>query len=160
MELSEKIVLYLESNSKERNFRSFIGEAQFLEKALNDRDEGNKWPTNSKILQEDKFGKFEIDDKTIYIIPSSQFILHTHQQPLVVIKDDEVIDIDEFWYTEFKNTLCNDYDCFYTKDLKKFESVGRDSNYTVLDCNFLGKFTKADETLYAIKTKNITFNYN
>lgn len=165
MEDENKIVFAVAKKSAPsdmRQYASVIGES----KGILQRLEKERIPSSrvfskiiSKALAKNEYGKVELDEGFVYVLPSSQFNLHTVQYPLVVIQHDTIIDIDEWWYTPFKQVLCHNFDGTYTLNLKTFNDTDCAEAYLAED--FLVKFVNKEDSsnvLYAIKTTNMTFN--
>ena len=115
-----------------------------------------------ELLEQNKNGRFEKDGCIVYIIPSDSFPLHTCQYPLIIIKKDEIIDIDEWWYTPFKKIFSNgEWICQPYTNLRSYSMESKDEILCYLDSEYLTKCIKVNdnsEVLTAIKTNNITFN--
>ena len=107
-------------------------------------------------------GRQEIDEFIIYTLPHSFAVLHTCQNPLIVFKGDEIIDIDEWWYSPFKKMLFESYKGTALTHFDDSSSAITDSYMEYLDYGYQVKCTLKDsddqEQLFAFKTRNITFN--
>lgn len=113
------------------------------------------------VLAKDSYGCFDIDNAKVFVAPSNICQLHTSQYPLVVIRGEKIIDVDEWWYTPFKNVLCKNYSTEHSWNIKEFQADNKDETLYSLESGAWVRCTnKNDETdvLFAIKTNNIGFN--
>lgn len=156
------LIIHKTNNSRQnRQYSHFIGESKFMHKALTENFSNKQEIIDAfnSAIKENKDGKFEIGNTIIYIVSAEKFPLYAHQYPLVVMKNDEFVDVDEYWYTPFKKILADGYNGRYTLD---FATYTREANvYDILESGHMGKFTNTfsdDDVLYAVKTQNITFN--
>lgn len=148
----------------EKGYTHFVAEAHLIEKGL--RANGYKisslLPKIEHALSTIEYGKVIIDGTMIYVAPSETTNLYSHQYPLIIIKDDKIIDVDEWWYTPFKKTLQNGYSCSYCNNAKMVDYL--QTSDTPLCPIEYGYFTKCinkhdeNDVLIATKTHNITFN--
>ena len=166
-EKNEKIVFAIKPNiEKESHYMvSFVGLSSYLKEGLIKFGyASNEFNTLcddvKKLVDEGKEGKFIVNDCIVFILPESFTRLHTQQYPLIILKDmDQVIDIDEWWYTPFKNLMFNTPKYEHTTDNKTWER-GR-SLEGALEDGYIIRFKTNDEDsdwLYGIKTRNVTFN--
>lgn len=117
-----------------------------------------------KAIEKNENGKFIYDDCVIYIAPASISNINNFNWPLVIIKNDEIIDVDEWYYSPFKPLLCSrSYKGHYYDNIN-LESCNRSSEtINDLDNQYFMKFVNSKDehdVLYAIKTENITFYIN
>lgn len=159
----EKIIFII-APVKGKNLKSFVG---YNNKLFIETLEGYRGITPeifdeiSSLVKKDEIGKYTLSNEGIlFVLPNEITKLHTQQYPLIIFNDETVIDIDEWWYSAFKDVLSNhsDENRFYTVDLKKW--VNCDDLFTIADGGFLVKFKidpQSDKYLYAIKSVHITF---
>lgn len=159
----EKIifVLYPVKDDYDR-IESYIGLSSYIERSrgigLKRKDVTNKI---KELVKEDvEEGLHKIDDAFIFVLPLEFTRLHTQQHPLVVLKGmNEIVDIDEYWYTPFKKIIFN---------ASKYEFTADNENWRhdecvewALDSGYLVRFKinpDDSEWLYGIRTNNITFD--
>lgn len=160
---NEKIVLVIDIAHED--IISFIGSSLCLKEGLKKYGYSSKqYDTLSDkietIIKEGNEGKFILDNAIVFIIPASFTRLHTQQCSLVVLKEMEnIIDIDEWWYTPFKRLINTSSFCEYTMDNKDW--VRTEYGEEKVAESYLIRFKPNEhdsEWLYAIKSRNITFN--
>lgn len=152
------------NDDSDKGYTHFVAEAHLIEKGL--RASGFKssllLPKIEHALSTIEYGKVTIDGVMIYVAPSDTTNLYSHQYPLVIIKDDKIIDVDEWWYTPFKKTLQNGYSCSYCNNSEMTDYCRPNENpLPPIEYGYLTKcVNKHDENdiLIATKTYNITFN--
>ena len=162
--LKDKIILIIRlANENQRSICGFIGNYENFGLNMKRMGYSDEYvdPLLNKIrinFENGKEGKMEFDDAIVFVLPESIVRLHTQQHPLIIFKDDEVIDIDEWWYSPFRGVIgaCNLGE--YTNDNKDWSKT--DCPLESLECGFLVKFRSNpdDEWTYAIKSNNVGFN--
>ena len=156
------ILIYKRDNDNcNKNYSTVVGEKDFFNRVATQRI-GLSEDLVKKIL-ELQHGKHEIDGNIIYIVPSNQFNLSTAQYPLIIIKNDEVIDIDEWWYSPFKEILFHSYIGHPLIDIDTKKYVNHSDIEDSLTCGYIVKCVNqmdSDDVIYALRTNNVTFNQN
>lgn len=154
----------IEFNSKvTKKYRHCIGESPKMEEGLKRyMDDSSDWiSTFKKVMEKNEEGKFYIDNFIIYVLPKTIAVMYTCQYPFIVMKNGKVIDIDEYWYTPFKNMLAEHYKCRVLDDFDDLNSEIDDTSFEYVEHSFAIKCTtdnKEDAPLVAIRTSNITFS--
>lgn len=113
-----------------------------------------------ELAKNDKFGKHDVEGCVVYVLPDSMTKLYNHQYPLIVIREEEVIDIDEWWYTPFKHLMAErkDQNCEYSSDLDTWKKD--DYLLGMVDNGYLVRFKVNPEDnnhLHVVKTVNVSF---
>ena len=166
--MEDKIIFAIKPitmNEEYHYIASFIGSSSQLKKGLKkygyeSKDFTGLYEKINEVLKEGKEGKFIIDDAIIFVLPESFTRLHTQQNPLIILKGmTDVIDIDEWWYSPFREMISNAQVFNYTKNNKDWNNTEyREDN---LQGGSIVRFkmnTDDSEWLYAINCKNITFD--
>lgn len=154
------IILFQGKNNSSRRITTVVGERNFLKRIPKD-DAQRKFFIDEVADMELPYGRNEVDGNIVYVINSKHFKLSNIQYPLVIIKDNDVIDIDEWWYSPFKSILQNEYmaECVYNLNGGTFDA-GTSDAYYLLEDGFYVKCTNkqdSDDVLYAFRATNCTF---
>lgn len=156
---TEKIILVL--YKREEHLQSYICTSTNYKEALSSMRNIRERESNiiDEVLAKNAFGRFEVSDHIVFVAPSDICNLHTSQYPLVIIKGEKIIDVDEWWYTPFKNILNEKYTTKYTFDLEQYREAEY-ASHALENGAYVKCTNKADsnDVLNAIKTTNIGFH--
>ena len=114
-----------------------------------------------KVIKQNENGRFVIDNFIAYVLPNNITNLHTCHYPLVIFKDNEIIDIDEWWYSPFKKVLNEGYRCLALTNFDDIDSTLENTSLGYVEEEFAVRCKIPDSTdspLVAMKVTNITFN--
>ncbi len=157
--------LTISSNDVYRYYEHVSGESSLIEKALKNCGYGEDWiKAINEAIEKGKDGRYVIGDFTIFILPSSMAQMHTCQNPLIVMKDDEVIDVDEFWYSSFKKMFQESFKCRTLSKFDDLNSIDPSTSWGYVEYDYVMKCTiddsNSDAPLLAVRTQNITYGFD
>lgn len=146
---------------------TFMSSSTVINEVLDERIyDSNICNAVKTTLAKNEYGKFDINDNfVIFILHESVAPLHTIQYPLVIIKNNEIIDIDEGWYSDFKPLLADKYKGTRVQSFKDFLGDDEDDDclsasdaldiWRICRCT---NVTDENDVLIAVRTTNISFN--